>query len=320
MDNKRFFLAPLAAALVAAPLVAVVADTLDVTVTRAPVAPDGTTAGAVTDFVLTFADRDPNVSGIALPVGSTVEVNLPAGFVNTGAGGDNVIILQGWPQSPIIPFPYDIDITGNRITLTLTSDFARGSDGEGGPGPKQVHLLLNSFTNPRPGRYQIPLQIDSATGESYSGVGIVHIIPKARPSVNIVSFLSGGGPPPPFNNPVYQDVALGDDALLTRLFVWDKRSAPFLGIDLVSTDSPEHYRIVRENRTVGHVRITAPEGATDYSLTTMGPSIEVPNPVTLVPTGGLDTQFSPDPTVAGDYVIMWRLNNGNTDRQFIRVL
>lgn len=290
---------------------------LHVTVTRAPVAPDGTTAGAVTDFVLTFADRDPNVDGLTLASGATIDVTLPPGFVNTGAGGDVAIILQGWPQSPIVPFPYTLTIVGNDITLTLTSEFMRGSDGEGGPGPKQVHLLLNGFRNPNPGRYEIPLEIDTGSA-MHSGVGTVLIIPKARPSVNVVNFISGGGPPPPFNNSVYQDLVLGESALVSRLFVWDKRSEPFVGIDLQPTASASHYRFVQGNKTVGHAWIDAPAGAA-YGLTTTGPSALVPNPVTSVPTGGLDTRFVPDPGVAGDYEITYRLNNGNTEHQYIRV-
>ncbi len=320
MDRRLSLIIVLGTTFAVAAPGAVVADTpLGVTVTKAPVVPDGTTAGAVTDFVLTFVDRDPNVDGIGLPMGATVEVDLPADFINTGAGGNVVIILQGWPQSPIIPFPYTVDVIGNHIHVTLTSDYLPGSDGESGPGPKQVHLLLNGFTNPAPGEYEIPLQINSGTDDSYSGVGIVEIIPHARPSANAVSFISGGGPPPPFNNPVYQDVALGDNALATRLFVWDKGSAPFVGIDLTPTGDPSHYRIVQGNKTVGHAWIDPPAGASDYALTTTGPSGEVFNPITMVPTGGLDTQFIPDSSVSGDYTITFRLNNGNTERQFIRV-
>lgn len=292
---------------------------LDVTVARAPVVPDGTTAGAVSDFVLTFVDRDPDVDGIGLLAGATVEITLPDDFVNTDAGGDNVIILQGWPQSPIVPFPYTISIVGNSVTLTLTSDFLPGSDLEGGPGPKQVHLLLNGFRNPGPGMYDIPIHLDPGTGDTFSGVGTVHIIPQARPAVSIVSFISGGGPPPPFNSSVYQDVALGDDALPTRLFVWDADSEPFKDIELTSTPNARHYRLRMGRRTVGHVWIDAPAGADDYELTTTGLSTNVPNPITGVPTAGLDTLFSPDPTVAGDYTVTFYLNGGNYEYQFIRV-
>ncbi len=150
MSRFSFLPIVLVAAVTSTSPAAIAADTpLDVTVSRAPIAPDGTTTGAVTDFVLTFADRDPSVDGLGLPTGSTITVDLPAAFVNTGAGGDNAIILQGWPQSPIVPFPYTLDVNGNQVTLT--SDFMPGSDGEGGPVPKQVRLFLSGFVNPPPG-------------------------------------------------------------------------------------------------------------------------------------------------------------------------
>ena len=321
MGHKLFLLIVLfaVAAVFAAPAAIAADKPLPVTITKAPVAPDGTAAGAVTDFVLTFVNRDPNVKGIGLPTKSTVEVDLPSDFVNTKVGTNTVIILQGWPQSPIVPFRYSINITGNKIKLTMTSDFLPGSDGEGGPGPKQVHLLLNTFRNPKPGMYAIPLRIDAGPGSTYAGVGTVQIIPKAVPNVNIVSFGSGGGPPPPFNNPVYQNVKLGNNALVTRLFIWNKGSAPFVGVDLMPTGSPDHYRMMLGRRTVGNVWIDAPAGAWSYAMTSSGRSGLVLNPVTGVPTAGLDTQFMPDPRVAGDYKITFRLNGGNTEQQFIRV-
>ena len=79
------------------------------------------------------------------------------------------------------------------------------------------------------------------------------------------------------------------------------------------------YRFVQGNKTVGHAYIDPPAGASDYALTTTGPSGEVFNPITMVPTGGLDTQFIPDSSGPGDYMITFRLNNGNTERQFIHV-
>ena len=124
MSRTSFLSIVLVAAVTSTTPVALAADTpLDVSVSRAPIAPDGTTAGAVTDFVLTFADRDPSVDGLGLPTGSPITVDLPAALVNTGAGGDNAIILQGWPQSPIVPFPYTIPVNRNQVTPTLTPDF-----------------------------------------------------------------------------------------------------------------------------------------------------------------------------------------------------
>ena len=61
-------------------------DYLEVSILKAPVGPDGTTAKAQTDIVLTFVDLDPAVNGIGLKSGATVEVELPNEFVNTGGG------------------------------------------------------------------------------------------------------------------------------------------------------------------------------------------------------------------------------------------
>ena len=159
---------------------------LDVTIAKAPVAPDGTTAGAVTDFVVTFVDRDPAVDGIGLKVGGTIEVVLPDDFVNTGVGFNNAVLLQGWPQSPRVPFPYTIGISGNTITLTMTSDWMPGTFG---PGPKQVHLILFGFRNPSPGRYPVEIVVEPVpNGDLLTGVGSVAILPRARPSVNVVSW------------------------------------------------------------------------------------------------------------------------------------
>ena len=57
-------------------------------VRNAPVVPDGTVAGAQTDFVITLdTSLDPAVPGRELPALHTIKVTLPEGFVNTGALG-----------------------------------------------------------------------------------------------------------------------------------------------------------------------------------------------------------------------------------------
>ena len=45
---------------------------LHASVAKAPVTPDGASAGAVTDLVLTFRDPDPREPGIGLRAGGTV--------------------------------------------------------------------------------------------------------------------------------------------------------------------------------------------------------------------------------------------------------
>ena len=76
---------------------------LDISTLKAPVVPDGTTAGAVTDFVINFKDLDPSKKGEKLRAGDTVEVVLSDAFMSdpstpTGPTGNFVILLQGWAQ------------------------------------------------------------------------------------------------------------------------------------------------------------------------------------------------------------------------------
>jgi hypothetical protein len=328
---RRFITLVFALALlvVSVPAAGAATGTLDVEVGLAPIVPDGTVAGEITDFVLTFADRDPAEPGISLKTGGTVTVTLPDDFVNIGAVGPNLIILlQGWPQSPPAGGPsflWDHSISGNSITATLTSDYEVGVFG---PGAKQAHLILNAFRNPsRPGMYDVHLEIDPdpATSDVYTGTGRVHIIPKARPSINAVSVFSGvdNPPPPPFNNPIYQTVTAGDDAANVGLYLWDKGSSvadlvmnPYLGVD-IHMKNLGHGLLRQGNKTVGHVWIDAPAGADDYGITTAGPSYLGLTAVSALDTGILETTFHTDGDVTGDYTITFRMNNGNTQKLFV---
>lgn len=307
---------------------------LEISVIKAPVAGDGVTAGAVTDIVINFVDLDPVVDGIGILEGGTVEIVLPDGFVNTGGGPNLGIILQGWPQSPPAPPPafiWTTTVVDNTVTMTLDEDFLPGVFG---PGPKQAHLALFGFQNPDPGRYRVHLTITpdpSAPGNTVEGVGKVRITPKSRPSINAISLFSAPpGPPPPFFNAIYQEVTLGDSARQVGHYLWKAGGGPYLGVDLKATGDPGHYRLVKGRRTVGHVWITTPPGATGFSLETLdavvdpgspeGPSEEVPAFLTGQPTGLLLTQFHPDPTLTGDYTLRWRMNNGNTQHLFVTVV
>ncbi len=300
---------------------------LDVTVTKAPVSGDGTTAGAVTDLVLTFADIDPDTSGIGIKAGGKIEIVLPDDFVNTGQGSASVAVLQGWQASPrVVSFPppvfiWTTTVTGNTITIDMTSDYLPIDAAN--PGPKQVHLLLNAFVNPGPGSYDIGLKITPDGGmpdRTRDGTGVVKIIPRARPSVNIVSVLSGNPPPPPFKNVQYQTVEQGIDPDKVGLYLWDKDAVPFVDVDIVMSN-PNHYRFVQQGKTVGHIRVDAPRGASGYTLTTPdGASTATIAAISGVPTAKLITQFSPDPAATGRYTLTYTMNNGNTQQQFVEVI
>ncbi len=155
-----------------------------------------------------------------------------------------------------------------------------------------------------------------------AGTGQLRIIPKARRSVDVVSVFSGGGPPPPFHNPLYQTVVAGDDSLEVGLYLWDKGSS-------VARRSQSNARcrsgndqrgartLVHGGRTVGHVSIAAPDGANEHVLSTDGPSFLGTSAVTSLPVGILITTLTKDPDVAGDYVVTFRLNGGNSAQYIV---
>lgn len=311
---------------------------LDVSTVRAPVAPDGVTAGAQTDFVLSFADLDPSVGGIDMYEGGTVQVTLPEAFVN---GGDPVVpsgptcgpplvvdcstavFLQGWPQSPQLPFP---DVTWEQATntfvLTATADWF--ADPPEAPGVKQVHLIALGFTNPeRPGGYpvEVTIQPDPESSETLSGTARVRILPRSRPSINVLSTVNPG-PPPPFPNAIYQTVQRDDgqplDLLTYGFYLWGHDNDALVGATIDMTSS--RHGLVRDaaGAPVGTVSIRAPGTARDFELVS-DTSVEVPANITGVPVGLMRVQFSPDPDVAGDYELRFRLFGGNVQRMFVTV-
>lgn len=293
---------------------------LSVEVIRAPIAPDGTSAAAITDIVLNFRDLDPDTDGISIKKDGSIEVVLPEAFTNTGGGPNIGIVLQGWPQSPLGPPPlvFSTTIVDNTITITMLKDYLVG---EFGPGPKQVHLALFGFRNPKPGKYPIYLSIkpDPNSATTQSGIGKVHIIPKPRPAVSAVSLFSGGGPPPPFNNSIYQTVEQGDAANRVGLYLWESRSKALVGAD-IEMKNLTHGRLVKSNgSTAGQVRISPPPGASNYMLKTEGPSTAGTAFLTAVDVGILMTKFTPDPNVLGDYTIAIKMNNGNTQYLYVEV-
>lgn len=301
---------------------------LDVTAEKAPVAADGTTIGRPTDFVLTFRDINPDARGISLRKGGTVEVKLSEEFTNL-TGGGTLVLLQGWPQSPPAPPPaflWTTDVDGNTATATMNENFKVGAFG---PGPKQVHLILLGFANPTDaGVYPIELTIRPKPWRKkvFKGTAHVRIIPDARPSVNPISLFSGPpGPLPPFFNPIYQTVGLGEAARQVGLYLWGADSAPLIGVDLTATPQSTYYQLTQGADIVGEVWITAPADAESYSLTSVAlppggpPSVEISAFVTGQPVGLLGVRFFPDPWVSGDYEIAISMVGGNEKTLFVTV-
>jgi len=293
-------------------------DDLKISIAKAPIAPDGTTAGAPLDFVVSFADPNPAVDGVGMKLGGTITIELDEAFDMTGDQGFSpagppppAIILQGWPQSPRAPFPYTTDIVGNTITLTLTDDWAVGAFG---PGPKAVHLGLFASTNPGAGRYEIEVEIqpDPGSGATLKGEGRVVIIPDVRPSANVMSlFSSPPGSAPPLFNPLYQDVTLGESGRQVGMYLWERGGSAAIGVDLVMM-SARHGHLIQDGETVGQVWIRTPHGARNQTLTSTGPSVEVEAFVTGIPTGKFVTVFTPDADVAGHYKVTFRMRDGNS--------
>ena len=321
MEMRRIALAAAVSIVAATVLVGAASaeSTLPISTDKAPIVPDGTTTGSPTDFVVTFADRDPDVPGIDIKAGGTISLTLPDGFVqHDPASPMTMVVLQGWPQSPRLPLPAaTYDSATNTLTGTLGFDYFYQSAEN--PGPKQLHVILPGFTNPKPGSHQVELTIrpDPADPATLSGVGRVQILSKERPSINAISVINGS-PPPPFPNPIYQTITVGGTPLLWGFYVWDNDSEPFLGVDLRRKNRDLYSMVDEHGRTVGQVRINAPANASDYSIDADA-SVLVNGAVLGIPTGLLTAQFNPDPDTAGDYVISWRLNNGNEQSMFVTV-
>ena len=298
----------------------VAADTtVSITTAKAPIVPNGTTTGADPDFVVTFADRHPDVPGIDVLAGGTLSLTLPQDFVQDDpAAALTGAILQGWPQSPRLPFPaLTYDPATHTIIATTPIDLLYQSSEN--PGPKQMHLILPGFTNPQPGCYPIELTIqpDPTDSSTINGSGSVHIMPKSRPSIEAIS-VTNGAPPPPFPNSIYQTVTAGESPLSWGFYVWGAHNAPFIGVDLEQRNMNHYAMVDVDGSTVGHVRIEAPAGAGEYSIEANA-SIAANGAVLGIPTGLLTAQFHPDPDATGDYTIRWRINNGNEQSMFLTV-
>jgi hypothetical protein len=290
---------------------------LSLSAEKAPIVPDGTTAGADTDFVITFTDRDPDVPGIGIKSGGTVSVKLPKGFVQDDPSAPmTMVVLQGWPQSPRQPFPaVSYDENTNTLTGTLSFDYLPESTSQ--PGPKQVHLLLPGFTNPKAGtyKYHLAIQPDPGSSKVLQGWGKVRIRRHVRASINAISVIN---PPPPFPNPIYQTVAAGEALHTWGFYLWERGGDPSIGVDLERRNA-RRYRIVdADGESIGTVRIRAPKGASGYSIEATA-SVPVDAAVLGIPTGLLLAEFHPDPDTPGDYEITWRLRRGNHQHMFVTV-
>ena len=315
-------------------------------VVKAPIVPDGNVRGAPTDLVINLdTSLDPAVAGRALAATCKVRVTLPDSFVNTGlpvldafsAPGcppsvgnvqcSTAVFLQGWPQHPVFPvFPppgaatnYTLSLEGTHtlVYTALVDITAPNFLPAPGPGIKQMHLIFGGFRNPRrPGFYRVGVEMETGAlcEGTETGSGKVHILPKVRPSINFTSVFNGPGNP----NAIYQQTTAGALTDIPYNFLlWNRRGGAFEGVT-VQMVNPTLAHLRRGSRTVGRVRIDAPAGAEGQEVFTEDPSSGINAPISGVPTGKL-TVFFRAGSEAGDYVLTFKVNGGNSLQTFVRV-
>lgn len=345
-----------------APVTGAQASGIVASIGKASVIADGDVSGRPTDILITLdGSLDPTVPGRSLAAGDQIKVFFPPEFDlanlnpafplnNVPYGGTplcvpanlqctTAVVLKGWPQEPFF-FPKDyhtlsIDTAENAFVITAVQDMTAS------PGIKQLLLLLHGVTNPSPGNYRIRVEAQTGPAGGWeTGSGFLHVLPKARPSVNITSVLvkalSGqlpGGPacgpgtnPPNPDNPIYQTTAIDSDAPFTWTFLlWGKDKEPLSDVALHWVN-PDHAHILRGQQTIGHVYVDAPKDARGYRIeqnplgcpTMMGgaPVIAGTPGIGPQPVGRLDLLFHTG-TEPGQYVTTISLNNGNTVQMFV---
>jgi len=332
---------------------------------RAWVVPDGDVSGEAAIYTITLAGSlDPEVSGRGLDTGAQIKVIFPPEFdlanldpayplldvptptapcVPGNLQCTTAVLLKGWPEEPYFPPAFfatlSIDPAQNALVFTAVQDIVPNPPAS--PGIKQLFLILNGVTNPSPGQYRIRVEAQTGPGGAWeTGSGMLQIVPEPRPAVEatsvLVKALSGllpGGPacgpgtlPPNPDNPVYQKTTVGADAPFVWTFLlWGNDREP---LDRVSLNwvNPDHAQLRVLNRTVGHLFVSAPEGASGYGFqvnplgcpTLLGaaPVIGATPGIGPDPVGRLDMQFTAG-NKPGDYVTTILLNNGNSARMVV---
>lgn len=326
-------------------------------VVKAPIAPDGDVAGAVTDFVINLAvDMDPSVPGRVLRAGESIAIRLPDAFTLSDPENFPVrdilsapeckpglikcstgVFLHGWPQHPILPtfppgkdaqFSLSHDAASNTILLTAAKD--TGDAQFAGPGIKQIHLLLLGFRNPElPGNYPIRVAIlDTSGTELEAGVGSLTIRRDPAPSINVTSVFvpddeKGGKPPNP--NTIYQTTKPGQDAPMPWNFlVWDTNGRAYERVEIVQ-ENDDGGRIVHSGQIIGRFTISSPPGATGQRVSG-GPSVTLPSTPVIgdtfgspVPVGRLTASFTAG-SEPGRYFTTFELYGGTHATMFVDAL
>lgn len=312
-------------------------------VVPAPVTGDGNVAGAVTDIVINLdISMDPAMPGRSLAMGNTIKVTLPDAFENTGAlpledlfssptcvpGNfqcNTAVLLQGWPQHPLLPrFPptppgtgapqYSLTMQGTHtLVFTADVDVVPGLPAPG-PGIKQAHLLLFGFLNPGPGFYDIEVEAETGPGGAMeTGAARLQILPRPRPKISVTSAFNAGAP-----NTIYQSTAPGMATPVPYDFLlWAQDAVPMTGVTIAPVNSTS-WQLEQGQRVVGHISLDGPSGASGQSLMASAPSAAIGAPVTGVPTARLTASFTAG-SATGRYSLTFSLVGGNSIQMFVDV-
>jgi len=341
-------------------------------IVKAPVVAAGDVTGRPTDYVINFdASLDPDVPGRRLAAGNVIKIIFPPEFdlgnlnpnyplldaptplppVSPLSDNDCVpayltcttaVILRGWPQDPYFPpaifHTLSIDAAENALIITALRDLDTAPPAN--PGIKQIHLILNGVTNPAPGHYRIRVEAQTGPGGAWeTGSGMLQVLPRARPSVNVTSVFvkatSGqlGAPacgpgtnPPNSDNPIYQSTAVGSAAPFPWTFLlWGNDYEALTEVRL-QWANPDHALLWRGNSAVGHLYIDAPKGAAGYHIqeNPLGCGTLLPGAPVIAATPGigpqavgrLDLVFHAG-DMAGEYRTTITMNNGNSVQMIV---
>jgi mono/diheme cytochrome c family protein len=309
-------------------------------IVKAPVTPDGTTAGRTTDFVINLEiPLQPNLPGLTLLEGKQIRVTLPeeivfdneADYPVKGVGEENCapgnlqcstgVLLQGWPQNPIRPpgkkYALSYEAETNTIVYTALADLVPAPPSE--PGIKQIHLILNGFTNPtEPGSYPVEVTAEvGPDGAEEQGVGILEVLAEPRPSLNVTSVFNGEASYRP--NTIHQVANPGElSAHPYDFLLWDGDGEALEGVTIEAVNA-RHSLLVQGEEVVGHVYVDAPAQAEGHQVASLAGSAIIKAPVTGFETGRLTVCFKAG-TVPGDYVVTLKVDGGNTVTMVVEVI
>jgi len=298
---------------------------------KAPVSRDGNVQGQPTDFVITLdSSLDPSVQGRSLKQDKTIRITFPHQFdlsdlggfplANAGSSGDCMpgnlicttgVLLRGWPQNPVPPPNYALSIEDNTLVYTATADIE--ADGAAAPGIKQVHMILHGVENPKPGHYRIKVEAETGPGSSTeTGSVLLHVVPKDRPSINVTSVFAGA------MNTIYQSATVdGPTPLEWSFLVWGKKGSVLDDVSIEWADVDE-WRLVQKGKTIGHVYIDGPAGASGQEVwvsnsDSLGAAPVIGSTPGIGPqeVGRLQIQFMAG-SEPGEYVTTLMLNGGNS--------